>query len=378
MTSFSFAPAYPVPERACKLRFTLTEAGTNYVKVWCTAAPDGSELARKLDDKRVRDPSTGVLTDARVKVYEGPGGAENEIAFEPDVGGKYLFTAQEYTKGAAAHGGGYQDSPSSYQSETAAPAASALILTVGNRMTHRLGTGANTAELVVYVWASMVLPTTLAVHGEDTPAIINPSSSLARTAAINSTVQAQVATMVGATVTTILGTISDVINNMLTRWNIHVASAAFHAAPDTENDVAVSFRSPIGVSGSQTSANMLLRKLRNHFGNTRDGEEIGNDGWHAPGASAYADLANMPIAGQAGDAASLYALAGDLYRAYEAHRPSLTYHSAADNTALAVAPPLVLLHRYFFDCLRQGAPTAASTENQGRVTLAQTAGFKAT
>lgn len=363
MTTLAVTPTYPVPARACKLVFTLTNGG-NFLRVWVTDAPDGSRYKRQLVD----------AGQERAELLAGDG-ATRTLQFEPDVGGKYLLAAQEYIEGATTHGGGYQSSEASYQTMVETGAETALVLTVGERITHKMGTPTDSGTLVVWVWDDYVRATTVDLHGELSPAITEPSSQAATAASLDTTVLSTMAAMIGQTSVQNLGDPSATLADMLTKYNAHIASGTFHAAADTDNDVATSAIAPAGTpsnpAGLQSTASIMLQKLGNHYANRADGEEVGASVYHTK-----ADFSNGPLAPSAGNANALYALMGDLAGGYEAHRVNTDYHGSADNTnALAALPRLVTLHRYFFASLRT-APTAPATENQAAVTYAQTAGFK--
>jgi hypothetical protein len=370
--TLSATPAYPVPGKPAKLRLTLAESGTNLVKLWLTDAPPASKHKRDLVARQ----------QSRSLVYAGPGGANAELAFEPDVGGAYVFAAQEYALGASNYGGGYQDSPDGHQSETAIGSEVTRTLYVGQRMTQTLGNGTHSAQLVVYVFNDTIRATTVPVHGEATPDIINPSSAAARIASLASSVQTQLSALTADTVATVAGGLSSAVDDLIVRFNAHRTQASVHATSDTDNTIDVSFRVPTGPAGIVESCNELLRKLDLHMRNAKaDATATGSQAYHNKGGNKRADLANKLIATSASsaDLASAFALVGDCWRAYEAHRADgTTYHNSADSTNIATAlgGALLLLHQHYMNSLRQGNPTAPATEQSGAVQLAQTAGFR--
>ncbi len=142
--SASTTPTYPVPKK--QLVVTFTASTGNYVRVWATDAPAGSELKQKLIDSE----------SARYQVHEGK--ASDPWKWTPDKGGVYVFRAQEYTRGGIDTLGGYLGSPESYGTETKIPSAidgytpeTPLTIYVGQRMETKLGFGSDTATLALWV-----------------------------------------------------------------------------------------------------------------------------------------------------------------------------------------------------------------------------------
>src|SRR6185369_12938032 len=158
MTSVATTPTYPIPGRETRVIFTIS---ANFVRVWCTVAPEGSELANKLK----------LTTQNRVLVYQGDGGQHNPWRFNADKGGKYTLVTQEYTRGTA-YGGGYQGDPNGVESETKSGSETTLSLFIGQRMTSTIGIAPDSATLVLWVWDGNIRPTTLATQGENSPAIV--------------------------------------------------------------------------------------------------------------------------------------------------------------------------------------------------------------
>jgi hypothetical protein len=78
VTALSTIPAYAPRGRKVSVIFTLTESGSNFVRVWCTAAPLGSALRQKLDGDA--DPLN------RVQVHQGQGGENHPWRETFDVG----------------------------------------------------------------------------------------------------------------------------------------------------------------------------------------------------------------------------------------------------------------------------------------------------
>jgi hypothetical protein len=365
MATLTVTPSFPAPQRPARLRFDLQQTGANFVRVWCVSAPTGSKLRADLD--------TGERE--RIPFYQGGGGVAREHEFTPEVGGAYLFVAQEYAKGASDYGGGYEGDPNANPSETALGSETNLTLRVGKRLVQTIGVAPDTATLVLHVWGDRVRSTSVAVHGERTPAIVSPATPKASIAAGATTVQAALASLVGEAAATALDSPSAVTDDLINRFNAHRTQGSIHASNDTDNSVRVSLLNPTSPAGVTESANELFRMLRNHMRNAKDeAPQTGSTVYH--GSPARADLGNLMISSPASDPATTMALIADMHRAYEAHRASTAHHSPADTTNVASAlPKLFLVHRHFVDSLRAATPSTPSTEHEAVTVLVHGAGF---
>lgn len=170
MANVTTKPALLVPGLQCRVRFTPVTG--NFVRVWVTDAPLGSQLKAQVEanaDNRVR------ITELK-ELKEG-GAISFEWTFTPDKGGKYLLAIQEYQKGTD-FGGGFSDDPDALQKEVEVNAEdTSKTVTVCQRLTQRMGTADDGATLVVYVSDDTIRSTQLEVHGEKSPAIIEPTSA---------------------------------------------------------------------------------------------------------------------------------------------------------------------------------------------------------
>jgi hypothetical protein len=310
VTTLTTNPTYPVPTRACELVFTLTEAATNFVRVWVTIAPEGSELDIQLTRER----------KTRLEVYAGNGDAEFPFAFTPDKGGKYTFVAQEYTKGNAV-GGDYEDDPRGAPAETKVGSEATLSLYIGQRLTQKLGTGGDTATLALWVWNDTIRATTVEVHGELSPAIESGSASsqAAKNAAESTSVLAAVAALAGVAVDTAIGTMSSLVSNFAARWNVHVGSAAFHANADTVNPMPAGLSTASEPGNLREFVNQALLLMRQHFTNDDGTGEIDAADYHHVDTKVN-DWASMPIVPSVNSVQESYAGFAELHRCYEAHR----------------------------------------------------------
>jgi hypothetical protein len=191
VTTLATMPVYAPPVRETQVIFTLTGTGANFVRVWVTVAPPDSELRAKLEQS----------TQSRVEIYKGEGGDKAPLRRKFDKGGKYTLVAQEYTRGASDYGGGYEGSPDSAPSETKVGSEVTLELFIGQRMTAEIGSSGDAATLVLWVWDNTIRATTIAVHGEASPALQSDQPTARALAAIESaTVQAALEAIAGVTV----------------------------------------------------------------------------------------------------------------------------------------------------------------------------------
>ena len=366
MTTLATLPQYPVPELDCQLSFSLTESGSNYLRVWLTDAPEGSAKKAELEKN----------SEKRLHFYTGDA---KPISFKPDVGGVYKLLCQEYVKGTG-YGGAYEGDPNGAPSETKVGSEVTVDLVIGQRVTQQLGYQADTATLVWWVWGDYVRPTTLATHGEASPAVIEPSSLRAAIAAKDPNVETYTAACGNTLVSVNVGNIATIAANIVSKIRAHQATGGtVHDTADTFNPLPTGLGVSIGPKNLADVVNRVLATLRNHYLNinSTDGTGEGSAGIHlAGGSDPLSDRTNYPIVESVGDLAQAYAAFGDIARGYEAHRVSTLFHGTADTTnSLMSMPNLIRIHRYFFTALANSAPTAPPTVNGGVVTAVSIAGF---
>jgi hypothetical protein len=362
VTTVATTPTYAVPSREARVVFTLAGSGANFVRVWCTVAPTGSKFANDL---------AADTTLNRTVAYEGDGGANDPWMWTPDVGGKYTFVAQEYTLGSS-YGGGYTGSVEAAPSETKVGAEATLYLYVGQRMKQAIGVAPNTAELVLWVWDATIRPTTLATHGEKTPAIAaeNPSAA-ARTAMEAAAVTAALAAIENVAAATALGPVGPVIADIGYNYNQHRVSVS-HPIPDSHNALAEDYYNVAPAPGHLTEfVNSQALALRMHMLN-----DVGS-GTATSAFHATADMLNLPAVLSAGSIDDAYPALAELWRSYEAHRVSTPVHTTADTTwTLSPLPPILAAHAAYLAQLAAISPTAPPAAQAGAVLLAQQAGFQ--
>ncbi len=376
MPTLSTVPVYPPPNRETRLTFTLTESATNFVRVWVTDAPEGSELRAKLDS------STDPLN--RYQFHAGPGGASAPVRETFEVGGKYTFVAQEYTKGASDFGGGYQGDPDGDPTETKVGAETTLSFYVGQRMKSTIQAEADSVDLVLWVWNETIRATSADPHGEVSPALIKENPNPRELAAIESTaVQTALAALVDVTAATAIGTIATILGSgaggFIKEWNDHVADAAVHEDADADNDL------PVGLANAASAANLadtitaILPFVTWHYTNdaNQGGSATGRDSGNYHNVSGKKnDNTNMPIVKSVNSPSDAYWACADLWRSYEAHRVSTAVHDSADVTNVLTTLPLLLQVAYqVFTVWASIAPTVPDTQSTGAMHLIAKAGF---
>ena len=367
VVALTTTPTYPVPGREARVTATAGNGG-NFVRLWVTDAPVGSELRKRLTD-------TGAT---RIQIHEGDSG--DAFSFTPDVGGVYVIAAREYSKGAATFGGSFEGDTQAYASETATDVERSLSLYVGQRLTQSLGFGADAAQLVCYVWGSTIRRTRVDAHGEASPAIVRWTSERARTAALSATMATKLAALVDVAVSTAVGTPATILNEMVADINAHMAmGATTHNSADADNTLDRTLDGASAPEGIQYVANQVATALARHMLNDDDGAGPGT------AASAYhqistpkGDWASLAALRNCGDTASAFAVIGAIWDAYEAHRVNTAVHGTADATnTLTALPALLAVHQTFASVVRAASPTAPASENAGATYLIHVAGFKA-
>lgn len=364
MTTLTTLPLFPVPGRDCQLSFALTESGTNYLRAWITDAPEGSEKKAELD----KDGGS------RIPFYTGDAKA---FTFKPDKGGVYKLLCQEYIKGSG-YGGAYEGDPNGAPSETKVGSEVTLDLVVGQRVTQTLGYGPDTATLVWWIFGTYVRPTTLATHGEDTPAVIEPTSTRAAIAAKDPFVEVYAGNSANSLVSDLVGDISAIAANIAAKLHAHQIYPTPHHTTDTDNILPDGLASSVGPKNLAEVMNRVLAIFRQHLLNVdgNDGGDIGSAPFHQISSVTRSDRTFLPIVESVGDLAQAYAAIGDYVRCHEGHLANLAAHSSADSANnLMSMPALIRMHRYFFAALASLAPTAPPTMNSGVVTAVSIAGF---
>jgi hypothetical protein len=355
-------PTYQIPGKPFFLNFSASTG--NYVRVMVTAAPAASQYTKRMEETQTSELELG--DTATGQIWTG---------FEPDVPGVYTLKAYELTIGASSYGGYFSSDHDGYASETVIGSTS-LTMYVGQRLESAIGTDSDNATLVLYVWDYTVRATSVELHGEDSPALINPSSSRAETFASDADVVAELALFEDREAPTVASSASSILDNFLLKFTGHLTEVGVHNANDGDNTPQSGlYTGAKEVTQLVTAIATAQRLFKQHITNDKgDGVGPGGGSYHSVG-----DWVNGPVAGTPEDVAGALFALGDLWRAYEAHRASTTFHAVADvtNTLSALnSGSLVALAREVSEVLATPTPTAPSTDNQGATTLVHSGGMK--
>lgn len=368
-----------MPKFQTTVTFSLTETDTDFIRVWCTVAPTGSELDNRINNNR--DPRN------RIVAFEGSVATPWNYTF--DKGGKYTFVAQEYIKGSG-YGGGYEGDPNTANKETKVGNETTLTVYVGQRVTQQIGPPGDQATLVLWVWNEHIRETTKAFHGEDSPAITAQAPSPGLKTAIESTsVATALAALVGAdlSASTTAGNISTWAQQLHTALNVHFASTVVHDAADTYNVLFNTFYAPVDQKSYIDFVNQGLKALRQHvtndtgtatdppIGDAISGPDSGD--FHIESSELISDRAAVPLYQSVGTFAEAYGGLADLWRCFDYHQRNTAPHgSTLAIFTLTTLPLIQQVHKAVLEVLADVTPTTPSAQSNGVQTLLSVAGFK--
>lgn len=370
MTTVATVPEFAPPNRDVKVLFSLTHSTANFVRVWVTAAPPGSELRKKLDDSG----------KSRLPLYEGEGESKPELR-KFDAGGKYTLVAQEYKRGASTYGGGYQGAPDGNPSEDKIGDETTLELFIGQRLTSALAVGPDTLTVVLWVWNDTVRRTLVDIHGEESPIVQATSKTPKAVAAAESDATiAAAADLVDSSVSGIVGDVGPIMSNLVSSWNAHLIQSGVHAANDTLNAIPSGVAGAVSTASVASSVTELLPLIRQHYTNdaTKGGTVSGRDtaGFHKPGSLKVNDNANLPIVSGASQLGDAYWAVAEVCRSVSYHMLS-SVHLTADTVNLPPArPPLMRLGELILGVLSAADPVTPPTQSDGAMLLISRAGFE--
>lgn len=390
-TTLTTSPAYPVPNWQARVTFHLSDGLSNYVRVWCTRAPDGSALQNTIAKRAGAASLAGNPTAGRVLVYEGPAGTNAPWRHTFDKGGKYTLLVQEYEKGNG-WGGGYEGDPRGAPTETKRGIETAASLYVAQKLTVRLGFGDDRATLVIFVHDNTIVQTLQQIHGMKTPAIVDWTSPRAATAAggarnaannlVNMTSQSALAG------NAVPGSFGAVVDAAIESFASHTenTTGAYHNTADNQDDLQANYKGATSHGGLARTVNKLRRRLELHMLNAKEnapsnpeyvipGSVTIHDGG---GSGPYFDLKNalLPLVADENDPASIYAAFGDFWRAYEAHREASMHDTPDITNTLWPLEGIAEVHKDFMTQLAALTPTAQLGQSSGAARLIGQGGFE--
>lgn len=371
------SPTYAVPNRPARVVFTPANGNCNFVRVWATMAPEGSAIRADID-KNKRN---------RALVYQGQPGATHAWRYTFEKGGAYTLVLQEYERGNG-WGGGYEGDARGAPYETVLGSEQSLALNITQRMTMPLGTVEHQATLVLFVNNGLVVTTVPSVHGEASPAIVEPTSDRATAAAFDSSVTAAVVGLSGKTVQAHLlssGTsfhLKTLMSELRSAWAGHLANSGgtYHDAADSDNVMPVALAPPgvdLSPDHAAASCSEMLRLMRQHYLND-NGEGLGSAAYHP-----VPDADNLPIMDGISDLAGAFAAVGDMRRSFTAHGANTTVHNPADSTNVVAAIStssygLAYIHELYMTALASTDATPPPGGTSAATFLVQQAGMTET
>lgn len=315
----------------------------------------------------IRETTTGAtLTGA---AFADAGGAGDVLV--PDVPGEYGLTAYEVFTWPGL-GGGFIGDPLSAPQRRLLSSATATLYVGGYLDLPIEPVNGHGSTLRILVVDNPVDDTTEGVvRGA---ALVNPRTELARVAALDSTVSAAIAALVGVAVADVDVDFATDVNALATAYEAHrvmTGGPAVHASADTTNAMA---REPANsIPAGIQRLNDLAAKLTAHQQATTSGGT-----WH----SADDGKNTLQVGSQATTLAQAVVLKADLReRVYERHRAQTgtpASHGTADNTN-TMASPLTLPAAIaaYLDFIATPTPAIPSGEAEGVGDAQASLGFTA-
>ncbi len=368
MATLATLPELVLPQHQIQFLFTPEDDDGNFIKLWCTSAPQKSKLRAALDGSQ----SERVLVLPETDITRRP-------SYTFDVGGIYVLELEEFKKGAEAYGGRYRGDPDGYRTEER-KLLTTVTISVATFMESEIGISPDTATLQLYVRDDSIVSTTEAVHGVTTPRITKTSNDKAKTASDSPPVVTSVAALNNVSALTAVGVLSTQVTDWIDTYNRHIALTPVHVTPDSVNSVDDSFRDPTTLKALTRSLAECLRKFIQHITDVNPNATDPSPGsavHHQQGGFLRSDWTDYPIASGGSTIGACQILVADLWRTLDAHQQWLGGHQEVDSASLTpLAGEIPQLHRAFLSELALLAPTVPNNEHSGKVALVSGAGFK--
>ena len=361
-------PTYAIPTRQSRVIFTPADGSCNFIRVWATLAPEGTAIDDQIKKSKL----------SRALVYQGPPRELFPWRYTFEQGGKYTLPLQEYVRGNS-WGGGYEGDPRGAPSETQLGGEQGLELYIAKRLTQRLGFGEDTATLVIFLHNDTVVQTLEGVHGEQTPAIIDPTSERAAAAATAAASVTAMNQLVGLTSFSVLNQPGSVVDGYIDDFVSHAQSGTHHQTADVQADLE-EYAAGL-IDGTWDAIARAVVKLRRRFElhllNARENDPDnpgdvlpGSVLIHSQGGRTFDNVNTLlPLSVSANDPATIFAAMGDFWRAYEEHRVA-SLHETPDTTFnLSTPSGLLRMHREFMTSLAAAAPEPGQGMTTGAARL---------
>lgn len=363
MPSLTLAPSLPIPETKVKVSFSGLNSATNYVRLIPKIAPEGSGIARIIDQAEL-DSTTPA------PVFEGKSAAEWDASFE--VGGIYTFRLFEETRSTVS---ARFDGDTQGAANPSPVADSDVTIVVGTKLTLQVGQQPHTATVTVFAWGDYVRPTTIGEHGIVTPKIESTSSPEAIAAVNTSAVISAVAALSNATFTTILGDLQTTVwGPLVTAFNGHIATTPRHTSADPYSTISAG----LSVSTPQRrekAINEFIRLLGNHMNSTTVPDPSGDQSDPPLTIHGAKDGVSVQlILGTGRNTAEQYSALADASLSFSEHVDADSpIHGGSASAYVIPTTPLFAIHLEFQRVLRSASPTIPS-EVSGAVARLTTAG----
>lgn len=370
--SFTQYPTYPVANHP--VRIGLTVAVGNFARIYMTEAPLNSTWHEKIQKTAAN----------RIIAHQGDEGTAWN--FTADAAGKFVFAAQDISKGASDHGGRQLRDPNGWSSETVNDETT-LTIGVGSRVELPVGAGKDRATLRFYIWNDTCRATTVEGQGEVTPAIVNAKSSRIENVARAALVQTALTDLVDKTSATIAGStgVDTILDNCITQIRAHETDVGpvWHNASDADNLTTIGYQSVNNPERMQRAVTQALSNFDAHMRNDNGGG-TGSAQYHVNAAAGQpiTDWTDALLWTAVGSQAECVIGVVDLWRAYEMHRTRWNAAPSGELVHLSVvaiptltALPVTSVFSVHFAVLTELAKTnpsatAPATANPGAQRLA--------
>jgi hypothetical protein len=323
--ALQYTPADPVPGDTVSLSITGATGQTEATRFALTSVPDQSAMS------------------ARMLVDEG-GNAVQE--FTPDVAGAYGVTAYDYRRFIGIPR--YVGDPAGESHERLVATQTGTVY-VGNASKLTISALGSSIDLRLVIAGSTVRSASL----------VNPTTEIARLAALDSTVSAAVDALVGVAVGSLGEDIISDVASMIAKFNMHTANSSVHDEVYDPKNYMIEARIET-LPGTISALNTFYDKVLAHM--TEDG------GWHET-----PDRMHLPVAKKASDRASATVLLADLRsRIYSRHIATLgtdnvdqVHHETNTDHQLSADSPLTAAIVAVLDYFEAQTPATPTGENPG-------------
>lgn len=365
------------PRKSLLLTFTSDLSSCTRVIVYCTSAPQGSELRKQLDR------ANGVVGFGEFDV-----GKPYPYSF--DAPGIYSITLEEVavpSDSVITHGGSWLTDPNSFTTPNVLNSSTSSF-SVCQKCTADLQVGQERGTLICWVDDTSVFATKegeFVSPGESeadrigkTPRIEAATPKM-KFAVDSSAVISALAAFVGS-VSSLIDSTTTSINDLIDKYNSHLSYSTVHANDDADNLVINAFKSPVGNEAISKSLMELCSKFSRHASND-SGPNASTPGGVGSASLPYHNTphwAAYPIIKSANGPLQNSMLFADLHRCLSLHFATSNVSGLIHYTsspALLTAKPLIALLSAVVAQIGVPSTAAPATELTGAYSLVQNSGF---